>query len=244
MPPTLYVIRHGQGEHNVNDASHLRDPLLTAKGKEQCLELQQAFPVPQDISLILASPLQRTIQTAAYAFAPELDARNVSFILTPNAQEISGMNCDIGHKVDFIRETAPRLIHEAAPSWKVENLDTTLVKEDWNSKKGIYAPTLTSVRRRAAELRKWIWSRPEKDIVLVTHGGFLHYLTEDWTGYVVERGTGYQNCEYRKLEFTPESNAEEAHLVEPGSSREKQGRAAGLDAHVVREIEEVENAIE
>jgi hypothetical protein len=116
------------------DASHLRDPLLTAKGKEQCLELQKAFPVAQDISLILASPLQRTIQTAAYAFAPELDARNVSFILTPNAQEISGMNCDIGHEVDFVRETAPKLIHEAAPSWKVENLDTTLVKKDWNSK--------------------------------------------------------------------------------------------------------------
>ena len=49
--------------------------------------------------------------------------------------------------------------------------------------KGIYAPTLPAVRRRAAELRSWLWNRPEEHIALVTHGGFLHYLMEDWTTY-------------------------------------------------------------
>lgn len=44
------------------------------------------------------------------------------------------------------------------------------------------------MKRRAAAMRDWIYNRPEKHIALVTHGGFLHYLTEDWTGYVKGKG--------------------------------------------------------
>jgi hypothetical protein len=48
---------------------------------------------------------------------------------------------------------------------------------------------LLAVHQRAAEMRNWIYNRPEKHIALVTHGGFLHYFTEDWTGYVKGKGT-------------------------------------------------------
>jgi hypothetical protein len=44
------------------------------------------------------------------------------------------------------------------------------------------------------------------------------------------------------LEFTEDSDVQESHLRECGSSREKQGRPVGLDAHVIHEIEEVEKA--
>lgn len=37
-------------------------------------------------------------------------------------------------------------------------------------------------------MRKWLWNREEKEIVLVTHGAFLHYLTEDWDGFVAGHG--------------------------------------------------------
>lgn len=37
-------------------------------------------------------------------------------------------------------------------------------------------------------MRNWIYNRPEKNVALVTHGGFLHYFTEDWTGYEKHRG--------------------------------------------------------
>ena len=130
--------------------------------------------------------------------------------------------------------------------------------------KGIYAPTLNAVRRRAAELRSWLWNRPEKHIALVSHGAFLHYLTEDWATYDRARGmetttttimilnwdwfiiigTGYQNCEYRKFEFTEDSNEKEAHLFEVGSTRERQDRPPGLDAHVIHEMDEVESVQE
>ncbi|KAF9893501.1 hypothetical protein FE257_010813 [Aspergillus nanangensis] len=244
MPPTLYAIRHGEGEHNVNNAHHLRDPLLTETGKSQCQALQEKSSFLQDVKVILASPLRRTIQTAAYVFAPELEKRQIPFILVPNAQEISGLTCDIGHDVEVTKSEARRLIVAATgPSWDPANLDTTLIDESWNSKKGVYAPTLPAVQRRAAALREWIYNRPENHVALVTHGGFLHYFTEDWTGYEKARGTGYQNCECRILEFVADSTEKGAHLRECGSVVEKQKRPAGLDSHVIRELEEVEGAV-
>ncbi|KAE8343330.1 hypothetical protein BDV24DRAFT_161767 [Aspergillus arachidicola] len=242
MPPTVYVIRHAQGEHNVNDSHHLRDALLTETGKGQCKELQEKFPFLQDVEVILASPLRRTVQTAACTFAPELEKRQIPIVLVPKAQEISSLACDVGHDAEVTIADALKLIADAAPSWDASNLDTTLVDDSWNSKKGIYASNLSAVHQRAAEMRNWIYNRPEKHIALVTHGGFLHYFTEDWKGYVKGKGTGYLNCEYRKLEFTEDSNEAESHLRECGSTLEKHARPAGLDDHLFHEIEEVEKA--
>jgi hypothetical protein len=39
-------------------------------------------------------------------------------------------------------------------------------------------------------MRTLIYNSPESHVALVTHGGFLHYLTEDWSGYVKANGTG------------------------------------------------------
>ncbi|ODM20813.1 hypothetical protein SI65_03866 [Aspergillus cristatus] len=222
MRPILYLVRHGQGEHNVNDSHHIRDPLLTEHGKKQCQDLRDQFQHHEAISLVLASPLKRAIQTAAHAFPPVLERRQVP------------SSC-------LVRD-ASGLITQGAPAFNVDDLDLTLVDEDWNSKVGIYAPTLNAVRRRVAAPRSWLWKRHEKSIVLVSHGAFLHYLTEDWTGYDRARGTGYMNCEYRQYEFSDCSTAEDAHLVEIGVCREKVDRPAGLDAHVIHEIEEVEKA--
>ncbi|PYI00268.1 phosphoglycerate mutase family protein-like protein, partial [Aspergillus sclerotiicarbonarius CBS 121057] len=226
----------------------LRDPLLTTHGKEQCHALREALPFHASVSLIMASPLKRAIQTAATVFAPTLASRQLPFMLIPLAQEVSQLQCYLGDDVATTKAGAPDLITDAAEGYDPVNLDVSLVQEDWNSKQGIYAATLPAVRRRAAALRNWLWKRPEEHIAVVSHGGFLHYLTEDWTGYDKARGelqnTGYQNCEYRRFQFSEDSTAESAHLVEIGNAREKQARPVGLDAHVVREIEEVEGKLE
>jgi broad specificity phosphatase PhoE len=107
---------------------------LTDLGKVQCKELQQKFPFLQDVEVILASPLRRTIQTAAYTFAPELEKRQIPMVLVPKAQEISSLACDIGHDAEVTISEAPKLIADAAPLWDASNLDTTLVDESWNSK--------------------------------------------------------------------------------------------------------------
>ena len=50
-------------------------------------------------------------------------------------------------------------------------IDFSLVGGDWTSKKGKWAADAESVEKRAREVRQWLKARPEKDVVLVTHGG-------------------------------------------------------------------------
>ncbi|KAJ5784342.1 phosphoglycerate mutase family protein-like protein [Penicillium pulvis] len=88
-------------------------------------------------------------------------------VLVPKAQEISDLACDIGHDAEITISEAPKLISNAAPSWVVSELNTTLIDESWNSQKGLYASTMTAVQQRAAEMRNRIYQRPEKHIALV-----------------------------------------------------------------------------
>ncbi|KAK9320831.1 histidine phosphatase superfamily [Lipomyces orientalis] len=236
MAPILYLVRHAEGEHNVNDSHHIRDALLTDKGKEQCLQLRDSFPYHNDISLVLASPLRRTIQTASYAFAPVLKKSNVPFLLVPQAQEISALACDVGQERSVLEEELPNLITNKLLDFYSVKVDTTLLEDGWNSKKGIYLPRLHAVQERAAALRLWLWQRPESHIILVTHGAFLHYLTEDWTSYDPNRGTAYRNCEFRRFAFSEASNDQEAHLFEVGGTGVKQSRPLGIETTVLKEI--------
>ena len=44
----------------------------------------------------------------------------------------------------------------------------------------------------------------EDHVVVITHGGLLHYLTEDWIGSAELGGTGWDNCEVRSYRFVGE----------------------------------------
>ncbi|RZM26732.1 MAG: hypothetical protein EOO88_15930 [Pedobacter sp.] len=46
----------------------MRDAVLTPKGKEQCRTLSAAFRHHKEVDIVFASPLRRTIQTAALSF--------------------------------------------------------------------------------------------------------------------------------------------------------------------------------
>jgi len=94
------------------------------------------------------------------------------------------------------------------------------------------------VQKRAAKLRSWLFNRKEESVVVVSHGGFLHALTEDWNGFNATVGTGWQNCEIREFVFTEKSTHSSAHVVE----RATQAPASGSDEkepHVVKEVEDV-----
>ncbi|CCC13047.1 hypothetical protein SMACR_06190 [Sordaria macrospora] len=49
----------------------------------------------------------------------------------------------------------------------------------------------------------------EKHIVVVTHGGFLHFLTQDFDGMDLNKGTGWENTEWRSYELVAEAKREE-----------------------------------
>ena len=97
-------------------------------------------------------------------------------------------------------------------------VDLDHVREGWNGKVGVWAAEVEAIQERARVVRRWLWERKEEGVVvLVTHGGFLHYLTEDWEGFDPVRGTAWENCEWRTYEISKRDG--EVALVETGESR-------------------------
>ena len=147
----------------------MRDPSLTPEGEHQCAELAKTFPYHSRIELITSSPMRRTIQTALHTFPAQI-AKGFVIITLPEAQELRGYPSDTGSDIEMLRK-----------EMKDKPVDLSRVPEGWNSKSGKWAPERIPAEKRARELRAWFKARKEKEIVLVTHGGFLHYFVEDWS---------------------------------------------------------------
>ncbi|KAL8998364.1 MAG: hypothetical protein Q9169_002577 [Polycauliona sp. 2 TL-2023] len=188
----------------------MHDPALTPHGENQCLDLQSKFPYHDSINLLVCSPIQRTIQTTLLAFEPEI-SRGVQCIALPEIQETSDLPCDTGSNVDVLKE-----------KFKSKPVDLSLLDEDWDSKKGRWAPDQDAIERRCREARQWLKARDEKAIVVVSHGGLLHYLTEDWAGSEKFQGTGWENTEFRSYCFVDGEN-ENASMEETAESRQRRG---------------------
>ena len=236
MPITVHLVRHAQGFHNLGIQYHtLRDPALTPLGENQCAilrsKLQNTYGIdPTAISLVTASPLTRTIHTAALAFADTLGKGTETKILAlPTAQETSSFPCDTGSPLPILKATCEKA------DWPV---DLSRVHEDWTDKSpsSPYAPTNTKLAARARETRRILLHEAKKlqqenktqqdiQIVLVTHGGLLHYLTEDWEDANRGMGTGWQNTELRSYNFVDEEDTTNVHLVETTKSRAVRGKS-------------------
>ncbi|RAK83047.1 hypothetical protein BO79DRAFT_279263 [Aspergillus costaricaensis CBS 115574] len=234
MPPIIHCVRHGQGFHNVGGGCYtIPDPRLTPTGKSQCESLRNgAFFDQSKISLIMSSPMCRTLQTASLVFQTALTStlKSQRIIAFPDAQETSTDPCDIGSDPDILRRVVEK------EKWPV---DLSLVKDGWNQKKARsrYSQSSDAIRARARDTRLFLRgllrelvSKGDDDaeIVLVTHGGFLHYLTDDWEDSYRHPGTGWYNCETRAYVFERDfrsNHDEEAWLMETRESRWRRGKA-------------------
>ncbi|KAL9104246.1 MAG: hypothetical protein Q9163_000794 [Psora crenata] len=112
--------------------------------------------------------------------SPEIE-RGVSVIALPELQEIGDVPCDTGTDIPVLKEEM-----EGKP------IDLSRLMDGWNTKSGKWSPTDDAVAERARVARRWLKARPEKHIIVVTHGGFLHFLTEEWTGYKAALGLSLQ----------------------------------------------------
>lgn len=225
----IHCVRHGQGLHNVGENYQLPDPKLTELGIKQCVEAREKyFPQQSHINLVTASALSRTLHSAAIIFEPWLrdtpSSRKV--VALPDAQEVSDDPCDTGFDRDVLGEECE------ANGWPV---DLSLVKEGWNDKSigSRYAYAAVPIARRARDARIYLRQKAEEllqlgvedvHIVLVAHGGFLHWFTEDWegAGNPLTPGTGWANCEKRSYRFVAGigiGSDADAHLVESRTSR-------------------------
>lgn len=164
--------------------------------------------------MIAASPMHRAIQTCLLSFSPCVN-RGLVIVALPLAQETTDELSDIGSPSSEIKERFGA------------EVDTSLVEDGWDEKVGEYSSQPSVVIARAAKLRRWLKSSGKKEISLVTHGRFAHFLTGD----VNEKGeqtTGWwQDAEVRTFAFDSEGGGEDdqAPITETQESRSRRGCA-------------------
>lgn len=237
MAPTIHLVRHAQGIHNLLKDYTISDPDLTPHGHDQCIGLRDSFPIdPSKISLVAASPLQRTFETAFLAFGPALTTGGKcppQILALPDAQETSDDACDTGTDLDVLQE----IVREK--EWPV---DLSMVEAGWNDKalSSRYSPHSDALNARAKGLRVFLRQRlrelvdqgnADAQIVLVSHGSFLHFLTADWEDAVEHPSTGWHNCETRAYVFEHGLGSDDddmASLTETIASRQRRGKCGPM----------------
>lgn len=187
MAPTIYLVRHAESDHNISkDFSH-RDPPLTGLGMESASSLPGTFPHSGSVAVILTSPLRRTLQTTIAGFYHVVDKKSVKeggidggaqLIIDRDLQESSDLPCDTGSERAVLEEAFP-------------SLDLGVLGDGWFAKEGLYAADHDATANRARRVRERLRTIAEsiqtdeavaggrKDIVVVTHGVFMKFLTED-----------------------------------------------------------------
>ncbi|OGM50662.1 hypothetical protein ABOM_000782 [Aspergillus bombycis] len=179
----------------------------------------------------MSSPMCRTLQTASLVFQTALTStlKSQRIIAFPDAQGTSSDPCDIGSDPDILQ----RIVEKE--QWPV---DLALVKEGWNQKtaRSRYNQSNDAITARARDTRLFLRAKlrelvsngdEDAEIVLVSHGGFLHYLTDDWEDAYRNPGTGWYNCETRAYVFESDfrsNHDKEAWLIEARESRLRRGK--------------------
>jgi broad specificity phosphatase PhoE len=179
MAPTIHLVRHAQGLHNLSvENEAIRDPDLTELGLQQCKELREFFVHHDKITRIVASPLRRTIYTAIHAFGEDHLYPITALDLL---QEVSDAPCDTGSDKETLEE-------EFGDKLEARGIDPTWTDKTASSK---FEPTLEKLTARALEARRVLRDLAgdgDGHIVVTSHGGFLHFLTDDWFGIPTGRG--------------------------------------------------------
>lgn len=198
MTITIHLVRHAQGFHNLNHVNEaIPDPYLTPKGIAQCDALRASFPHHDRLTHLVASPMRRTLLTCYHSFRPALDNNSDKKITAlPLVQEISANPCDVGSEPVVLRAEFGSLREDGAPAW----LDDSELTRGWNDKVAAaspWAPRPERLEERARAARRWLrelgrtagdGKDADAEIAVVTHGGFLHFLTQDWDGMDISRG--------------------------------------------------------
>lgn len=225
---TIHLVRHAQGIHNVEGekdhkaylSEELFDAHLTPLGWKQVANLKKhvdACGLSKKIELVITSPLLRTMQTAVGVFGGEgyMDGIDAPLLMVANAGKsshpaISSLNCPPFIAVELCREhlgvhpcdrrrsiSEYKLIFPAIDFSMIESDADILWKPDTREKD-------EELAMRGMKFLNWLWTRPEKEIAVVTHSGFLiHTLSafgnDCHPSIKSEISKSFSNCELRSV---------------------------------------------
>ncbi|XP_044474997.1 phosphoglycerate mutase-like protein [Mangifera indica] len=174
----LHLVRHGQAMHNVEAEKSLEallspklfDAELSDLGREQVAKLRKrvlANELLKKIDLIVVSPQLRAMQTAVGVFGCE-DHMNV-YGLDKCKPPVTVAN-DLNAKPGLNCCSCPAfLAFEKCRDRMMESDEDEL----WNPD---IRESYKEIFYRMVEFVEWLWTRPEKEIVIVSHGVILQFL--------------------------------------------------------------------
>ena len=192
---TIHFIRHAEGYHN--QANHAYgddtpvtystpgawdyiDARLTDKGIGQCVEARDSLLEGINPELVVVSPFTRTLQTAHIMFG----GRGYPFLVHNLCRERSGKyTCDkMRSKSEIVADMQPIYDH----SYDRIDFDsfgfTTPDDEVWTEER----EASESVIQRGVDMMKWLATRPETEIAVVTHSSWLKHLFRSFGNTLVE----------------------------------------------------------
>jgi broad specificity phosphatase PhoE len=157
IPKKIYLVRHAQSQANVTHDFQTLETPLSEKGREQSRLVAKSFE-SMGIDIILTSNATRAQQTAG------------------EIGRVTGVPVEIFS--DAQERIRPKSLEE-----KCENDDSVydleVLLQEYKSdpnKKYLDGESFYDIQLRAYQVLKILAERPEKKILLVTHGTFLKFL--------------------------------------------------------------------
>jgi broad specificity phosphatase PhoE len=153
----VYFVRHGQSEHNVSPVFQSPESPLSEAGQKQAENIANRI-TKIEFETLLSSPFQRAKETAE--IIAKITGKNPEFsdlfIERVKPSKINGKSYD--------DQEASRIWHE----WEKSLFTTDLKIEDGEN--------FNDLIKRADKALKFLEERPEKSLVVVTHGFFLRTI--------------------------------------------------------------------
>lgn len=182
----IYFVRHGETELNAQNIRQGAEGGLTELGRAQALETAKRFPKhkghPQ---VIIASPFERTRETA------EIIAKELNMPI-----EYSDLLVERRNPSEIIGQWG----EDAKVKRIVDQMDKSFHADDLRISD---EENFVDLKERAKKLLEYIKTRPEKRIIMITHGIFLKMVVS----YML-LGENLTASEYNKLsEYNPVNNA-------------------------------------
>ena len=194
----IHFVRHAEGHHNVAGKKDpvngylnpaLIDAVLTVEGIEQCTTLaSKAKDLTSSSQLVVVSPMNRAIQTAQLSF-PHLQ-QNVPWIALEEIRERTGLHwCDKRYSISVHKQL-----------YRGVNFDHVISDEDPLFHKYNCREPDADIIARAQTFVNWLAQRPEREIVVVSHSGFLAFLLQDVMKIEDSNDSSkFENCEIRSF---------------------------------------------
>jgi broad specificity phosphatase PhoE len=206
----VHFVRHAEGLHNeaavFNKLAYLRDDLLdadiTKKGRQQCQQLHdKTHRLVHKAELVCVSPLTRTMHTALLSF-PELKL-TIPWLAIEYLRERTGLHpCDKRRSLSYYKTLFPSISLQELDFEEDPWYDTFLLRESEEN-----------VMLRARKFLDWLSRRPEQEVVVVSHDGFLRVLFTKVL-HIEGGSTQFQkfaNCEMRSLVLTMSKSSGNSH---------------------------------